>query len=54
VNLTDLDLRSNHLTTLPASVGKLPRLQKLDLRWNQVTHTAWIDELETRGCVIYR
>ncbi len=29
-----LDLRANQLTALPNSLGSLPNLEKLDLRWN--------------------
>jgi hypothetical protein len=50
-----MDLRGNPLTQLPESIAKLPRLDKLDLRWvNTLEWPAWIGELEARGCVVYR
>ena len=49
-----LDLRANSLTILPASLGALPRLEKLDLRWNRIRPLpAWLERLEARGCSVY-
>ncbi|MDO9522118.1 MAG: COR domain-containing protein [Methanocorpusculum sp.] len=36
-NITDLDLRNNHLSSIPESIGKLTKLRKLDLRENTLT-----------------
>ena len=37
INLTDLNLRLNHFTTLPERIGDLNRLEKLYLSNNQLT-----------------
>jgi Leucine-rich repeat (LRR) protein len=56
--LTDLrmlDLGENGLTTLPEALRTLPRLGKLDLRWNRgFREPSWLGELEERGCYILR
>ena len=50
-----LDLRGNPLTSLPATIADLPKLEKLDLRWvSSMKFPSWIDDLEARGCVVYR
>jgi Leucine-rich repeat (LRR) protein len=52
--LTYLDLRANGITSLPDGVADLP-LEKLDLRWNPIErYPVWLDQLEARGCVVYR
>jgi len=52
--LAYLDLRANGITTLPDGIAELP-LEKLDLRWNPIERfPVWIDQLEARGCVVYR
>jgi Leucine-rich repeat (LRR) protein len=52
--LRQIDLRSNPLTHLPAAIAALPRLEKLDLRWVNMPLPAWVQNLEARGCVVYR
>ena len=48
-------LRGNPLTHLPASLSRLPRLEKLDLRWiATLADPAWFTALEARGCRTYR
>ena len=33
----------------------LPRLEKLDLRWvNTLPRLEWMEQLEARGCLVYR
>ena len=35
-------------------VEGLPRLRKLDLRWNKLeAPRAWLDEMGRRGCAVY-
>jgi Leucine-rich repeat (LRR) protein len=51
--LRRLDLRSNGLRALPASLAELPELDKLDLRWNDV-NAPWLNDLEAKGCVVWR
>ena len=52
--LAYLDLRANGITSLPDGVADLP-LEKLDLRWNPIErYPVWLDQLEARGCVVYR
>jgi Leucine-rich repeat (LRR) protein len=47
-------LRANRLVALPANIGDLPKLKKLDLRWNKLSSLpAWLRRLEERGCSIY-
>jgi hypothetical protein len=42
------------LTGLPAGIGKLENLEKLDLRWNKsLTVPKWIENLEKQGCIVY-
>ena len=54
-NLAHLDLRANGLRSLPATIAELPRLKKLDLRWNrEVGRPSWLEKMESRGCVIYQ
>ena len=54
-SLLQLDLRGNPLERLPAAIARLPRLQKLDLRWVDSLQTdAGVRELEARGCLVYR
>jgi hypothetical protein len=39
------------LTAFPRVVADLPRLEKLDLRWNDVDEAdAGVERLEARGC----
>jgi Leucine-rich repeat (LRR) protein len=45
-----LDLRANRLTSAPAWLAELPRLEKLDLRWNEVYEPP--PGLRERGCVV--
>jgi Leucine-rich repeat (LRR) protein len=52
--LRQIDLRANPLTHLPPAIAALPRLEKLDLRWVNMPPPAWIQNLEARGCVVYR
>jgi Leucine-rich repeat (LRR) protein len=53
-SLEFLDLRANRLTSLPALVEDLPRLRKLDLRWNKLdARRAWQEEMTRRGCAVY-
>jgi Leucine-rich repeat (LRR) protein len=53
--LRQIDLRGNRLTMLPDRLASLPRLEKLDLRWvTRLTPPPWFDDLESRGCVVYR
>jgi hypothetical protein len=34
-------------------LAELPRLEKLDLRWNKLVEPpAWLDSLRERGCVV--
>jgi Leucine-rich repeat (LRR) protein len=49
-----IDLRGNPLTHLPASIASLPRLEKLDLRWVNMPPPEYIEDLEARGCMVYR
>ena len=54
-DLSVIDLRGNPLADLPASLARLPRLEKLDLRWTPtLPDLPWFDELEGRGCLVYR
>src|SRR3954463_13087142 len=54
-DLRQLDLRGNPVTALPDEVAMLPRLEKLDLRWvTTLSPPRWIEDLEARGCVVYR
>ncbi|MBI3788678.1 MAG: hypothetical protein HY276_10550 [Ignavibacteriales bacterium] len=42
------------MTSLPASLATLEKLEKLDIRWNQLsTHPSWVGMLEQRGCIVY-
>jgi hypothetical protein len=35
------------------AVAELPRLEKLDLRWNNlIDPPAWLERLRARGCVV--
>jgi Leucine-rich repeat (LRR) protein len=43
-------LRANRLTSVPDWLAELPRLEKLDLRWNEVCHPP--PGLVGRGCVV--
>ena len=45
-----LDLRANRLTRVPDWIVELPRLEKLDLRWNEVFDPP--SGLIERGCVV--
>ena len=45
-----LDLRANRLTSVPDWIVELPRLEKLDLRWNEVYDPP--SGLIERGCVV--
>ena len=39
---------------IPDSIFHLPKLEKLDLRWNQIQDkTAEMRDLEERGCLVY-
>ena len=49
-----LDLRANKLVSLPAAIGDLPNLEKLDARWNKLSSLPeWFQRLEQRGCTVY-
>jgi hypothetical protein len=40
---------------LPRVLAELPKLEKLDLRWIATLELpAWINDLEARGCAVYR
>lgn len=50
-SLIELRITDNRLTTLPAA---LPRLEKLDLRWvTTLPEIPWLADLEARGCAVY-
>jgi Leucine-rich repeat (LRR) protein len=52
--LSYLDVRANGMTTLSDRLADLP-LEKLDLRWNPIsTYPAWLDDLEAKGCTVFR
>jgi hypothetical protein len=52
--LRQIDLRGNPVTILPECLLKLPRLEKLDLRWaTTLNPPRWFAELEGRGCAVY-
>jgi hypothetical protein len=45
----------NPLEQPPYAVAGLPRPDKLDLRWvTTLTPPPWLDDLEARGCLVYR
>jgi hypothetical protein len=47
-------LRANKLTTLPDSLAQLTHLEKLDLRWNKLSHEpAWLPQLSQHGCTVF-
>ena len=49
-----MDLRANRLSSLPESLSKLHKLEKLDLRWNQFRKRPCLDQsTEKRGCIVY-
>ena len=49
-----LNLRANKLVSLPAAIGDLPNLEKLDARWNKLSSLPeWFQRLEQRGCTVY-
>ena len=52
-SLRQLDLRGNPLTQLPESLLELPRLEKIDVRWVEISSRV-LDQLEARGCLVYR
>jgi hypothetical protein len=53
-DLAFLDLRANRLTAVPAVVEALPRLRKLDLRWNKLDPPrAFREGMAERGCLVY-
>jgi Leucine-rich repeat (LRR) protein len=53
--LRHLDLRGNPLRELPEEMAAMPRLEKLDLRWVETLGwPKWLDDLEGRGCLVYR
>ncbi|HAT46070.1 MAG TPA: hypothetical protein DCS90_13295, partial [Ktedonobacter sp.] len=53
-HLTHLDLRANKLVSLPASIGDLTNLVKLDVRWNKLSSfPEWLQRLEERGCTVF-
>jgi len=53
--LRQIDLRGNPLTSLPEAIASMPKLEKLDLRWiPSLPWPGWIDDLEARGCLVYR
>ena len=50
-----IDLRGNPLTSLPRTMLEMTRLEKLDLRWvRTLAWPGWLEELEGRGCLVYR
>ncbi len=49
-----VDLRANKLVSLPAAIGDLPNLEKLDARWNKLSSLPeWFQRLEQQGCTVY-
>jgi hypothetical protein len=51
--LAYVDLRNNRFDRLPDSLAGLPKLHKLDLRWNKLSVVPdWVDDLERRGCAV--
>ncbi|HKS24692.1 MAG TPA: hypothetical protein VJZ76_17985 [Thermoanaerobaculia bacterium] len=38
---------------LPESLLELPRLEKVDVRWVEISSRV-LDQLEARGCLVYR
>ena len=53
--LRHIDLRGNPLRELPPEMVAMPWLEKLDLRWvDTLEWSSWLDDLEARGCLIYR
>ena len=54
LELRQIDLRGNPIAGLPDSLLKLPRLEKLDLRWvTTLSPPSWFPDLERRGCAVY-
>jgi len=50
-----IDLRGNPVVELPAAIARLPRLEKVDLRWvTTLAPPTWLADLDARGCVVYR
>jgi hypothetical protein len=40
--------------TIPDAVLNLPKLEKIDLRWNRIEEkSAQMQALEARGCLVY-
>jgi hypothetical protein len=38
---------------LPSTLAELPKLEKLDLRWNTLDAIpGWVEDLERRGCAV--
>ncbi len=66
--LETLNLSENHITSVPDEIANfsrlrmldighslagLPKLHKLDLRWNTLSVMPnWVDDLERRGCAV--
>jgi hypothetical protein len=51
VRLAVLDLRNNRLTSVTRQAAQLPRLEKLDLRWNEIdVADPAVGLLEAREC----
>jgi Leucine-rich repeat (LRR) protein len=52
--LRDLDLRANALRDIPHAVAALPRLERIDLRWNPMDAIpATLEPLAQRGGVLW-
>ena len=53
--LRQIDVRGNPLTSVPQALADLPKLEKLDLGWiSNLQLPVWINDLEARGCAVYR
>jgi Leucine-rich repeat (LRR) protein len=53
-NLSRIDARGNFIDTVPPAVAELPKLRKLDLRWNRLREPMdWYPGLVRRGCLVY-
>ena len=53
-SLSRIDVRGNFIDTVPPAIVELPKLRKLDLRWNRLRDPMdWLTGLVRRGCVVY-
>src|SRR6266566_1141308 len=47
-------IKANRLISLTTSIGYLSHLEKLDMRWNQLSSLPeWLQRLEQRGCTVF-